>query len=324
PTAKGIGLRVVYSHIGNHPEDGFTPLETIQRLLVVIRRRSHSGFKEEAFELERRVHYQAPQSNVMYTSMLNSKSFKDKLPLNIDENPYFQRLGRYPTSVYVFDDPVLFLAGLKPSWEFSQQRLVIIMSEMAIRNFIYTEDDDHLAFLPKEPSPGFGSGSPSASVNTKLPKDVEEPEVQPAEITADSRESKSRPPVKRKLAAGSSSSRVVRAKTSISKDDAPILSISDEDEGKFLVHLVLSEGHLDNQMDLKLLDLHDRCYARHAMVDNAVNKRAREFLLVIKKMRGEADVIKAKETSCKEECEELRVKCEAAMAEFDLNPCRIL
>ncbi|GKC76945.1 hypothetical protein Tco_1127719, partial [Tanacetum coccineum] len=102
-----------------------------------------------------------------------------------------------------------------------------------------------------------------------------------------------------------------------SKDDAPILSIFDNDEGKFLVHLVLSEGidllihplsslyvllglfdcfelkdandchlkisaitlpawkgHLDNQMDLELLDLHDRYYARQAMVDNAVNKRA--------------------------------------------------
>ncbi|GKA13713.1 hypothetical protein Tco_0693359, partial [Tanacetum coccineum] len=51
-----------------------------------------------------------------------------------------------------------------------------------------------------------------------------------------------------------------------------------------------------------------------------VNKRAREFLQVIKTMSGEADVINARERSHKEECEELRVKCEAAMAEFDQNP----
>ncbi|GJW49518.1 hypothetical protein Tco_0090869 [Tanacetum coccineum] len=82
---------------------------------------------------------------------LNLKSFKDKLPLNIDENPYFQRLGRYPTSVLVFDDPILFLVGLKPSWEFDQQWPAIIVDskEMAFRNFIYTKDDDDLAFLPK-------------------------------------------------------------------------------------------------------------------------------------------------------------------------------
>ncbi|GKE95279.1 hypothetical protein Tco_1580134, partial [Tanacetum coccineum] len=124
---------------------------------------------------------------------LNLKSFKDKLPLNIDENPYFQRLGRYPTSVRVFDDPILFLAGLKPS------------------------------------------------LNTEPPKDVEGLKVQPAKFTADSGESpkagvfvvhpgsvaahikerkcktrggSSRPPVKRKLASESSSSRVVRAKNS--------------------------------------------------------------------------------------------------------------
>ncbi|GJX28242.1 hypothetical protein Tco_0236321, partial [Tanacetum coccineum] len=58
PTAKGVGLRVADSHTGNHPEDGFTPLETIQRLLVVIGRRLYSGFEGEAFELERRVRHQ--------------------------------------------------------------------------------------------------------------------------------------------------------------------------------------------------------------------------------------------------------------------------
>ncbi|GJS79642.1 hypothetical protein Tco_0729523 [Tanacetum coccineum] len=54
---------------------------------------------------------------------------------------------------------------------------VDLFREMAFRNFIYTEYDDDLAFLPKEPSPRFGTGSPSALVNTELPKDVEEPEA---------------------------------------------------------------------------------------------------------------------------------------------------
>ncbi|GKD40104.1 putative reverse transcriptase domain-containing protein [Tanacetum coccineum] len=58
PTAKGVRLRVADSYTGNHLEDGFTPLETIQRLLVVIGRRSHSGFEREAFDLERRVYHQ--------------------------------------------------------------------------------------------------------------------------------------------------------------------------------------------------------------------------------------------------------------------------
>ncbi|GKG18901.1 hypothetical protein Tco_0376000, partial [Tanacetum coccineum] len=52
------------------------------------------------------------------------------------------------------------------------------------------------------------------------------------------------------------------------------------------------------------------------VVDNVVNRRAHEFLHVIKKMRGESDVIKARERSRKE----LRVKCEASIAKFDQNP----
>ncbi|GJW80433.1 hypothetical protein Tco_0144408 [Tanacetum coccineum] len=222
----------------------------------------------------------------------------------------------------------------------STQTIFDAPPEMAFRNFIYTKDDNDLAFLPKEPSPGFGTGSPSTSVNTELLKDVEEPKVQPAELTADSWESpkagvfivhprsvasrikerkcktrggSSRPPIKRKLASRSSSSCVVHTKTFASKDDAPIPSIYDDDEGLpdcfelkdanayhlkiFAITPLAWKGHLDNQIDLELLDLHDRCYARQAMMDNAVNKRVGEFLQVIKKISGEADVNKARERS---------------------------
>ncbi|GJZ65812.1 hypothetical protein Tco_0622508 [Tanacetum coccineum] len=192
--------------------------------------------------------------------LLDLKSFKDKLPLNIEENPMFQLLGRYPMSVLVFLDPILFLVGLKPSWEHGQQRLAIMAGgkEMAFRNFIYAEDDEDLSFLPKEPSPGFGTGSPSVSVNTEPLKANEKLVIQPVEVTTYSRESpklevfvvhpgsvaaqikdkkcktrggSSRPPVKRKLAPGSSTSRATRAKNSSLKDDVPFLIVSDDDEG---------------------------------------------------------------------------------------------
>nr|GEX37512.1 hypothetical protein [Tanacetum cinerariifolium] len=102
---------------------------------------------------------------------------------------------------------------LAPSWEFGQQWHAIIVGgkEMDFRNFIYSEDDDDLAFLPKEPSQNL-----------------------------------------RKLAFGSSSSYAVRAKASASKDDAPILSISDNDERIFLVHLVLSKEFDQNPIGLVL------------------------------------------------------------------------
>ncbi|GKF11760.1 hypothetical protein Tco_0049686 [Tanacetum coccineum] len=60
PTAKGVGIRVVDSHIGNHPKDDFTPLKTIRRLCSVFGRRSHLGFKGETAKLKGRVRHQAP------------------------------------------------------------------------------------------------------------------------------------------------------------------------------------------------------------------------------------------------------------------------
>nr|GFC58626.1 hypothetical protein [Tanacetum cinerariifolium] len=72
-------------------------------------------------------------------------------------------------------------------------------------------------------------------------------------------------------------------------------------------------------MDVELLDLHDRCYARQVVVDNDVNMRSRELLEVIKKLRGEFNVIRNMERAREEECEGLRVKCEAAMTEFEKN-----
>ncbi|GJU32877.1 hypothetical protein Tco_1176466 [Tanacetum coccineum] len=73
-------------------------------------------------------------------------------------------------------------------------------------------------------------------------------------------------------------------------------------------------------MDVELLDLNDRCYARQAVVDNAVNRRSRELLEVIEKLRGECDVIKERERAQEEEYESLRVKCEVVMSDFEKNP----
>nr|GEW81031.1 retrovirus-related Pol polyprotein from transposon TNT 1-94 [Tanacetum cinerariifolium] len=242
---------------------------------------------------------------------LDSKSFKDKLPLNIKDNPMFQRLGRYPTSVRIFPDPIIILAVLKPSWEYGQQRPAIMADgkEMAFRNFIYIKDDEDLSFLPKEPSLGFGTGSPSISVNTKPLKANEELVIEPAEVTACSKEilkpelfvvypvsvaariknrkcktrgGSSRPPVKRKLAPGSSTSRATHAKTSSLKYDVPYLTVFDDEEGLLNIlelkdattcHLKISaltplawKDHLDNHIDVELLDLYDRCYTRQAML----------------------------------------------------------
>nr|GEV18693.1 hypothetical protein [Tanacetum cinerariifolium] len=150
-------------------------------------------------------------------------------------------------------------------------------------NFVYAKDEEDLSFLPKEPSPAFGNGSPSVSVNIEPLMIDEEPE------------GSSKPPVKRKLALGSSTACATCAKSSASKNDVYFLIISDEDEG------------------LELLDLHDCCYARQAFDDNVVNKRSCELVGVIEKLKDECDMIKERERAREEESKGLRAKCEDAM-----------
>ncbi|GKC88361.1 hypothetical protein Tco_1149010 [Tanacetum coccineum] len=186
---------------------------------------------------------------------------------------------------------------------------------MAFRNFIYTEYNKDLVFLPKEPSPGFGTGSPSVSVNTEPLKSNEEPEIQPAEVTVNSGGSPK--PELFIVHPGSVAARIKdrKYKTRGGSSKPHVLLVSDNDEGlpdvhklkdATACHLKISaitplawKNHLDNHMDLE---------------------RSRELLQVIEKLRGECDVMRSRKKAREEECEGLRVKCEDAMTEFEKNP----
>ncbi|GKD16756.1 hypothetical protein Tco_1205914 [Tanacetum coccineum] len=145
-------------------------------------------------------------------NMLDVKSFKDKLPPGIEQNPQFQRLGRYPVS-----------------------------AQMSFRNFIYTEEDEDLTFLPKDFSPDFNNGSPSVSINTKPIRTDEEPATEPAIEPVNKRVGTTADlggvpkEILLKLASGSSTSRTFRAKASAMKDDTPMLSISDDNEASLCI-----------------------------------------------------------------------------------------
>ncbi|GJS87746.1 hypothetical protein Tco_0770382 [Tanacetum coccineum] len=224
---------------------------------------------------------------------------------------------RHLTNIRVFLDPILFMVGLKPSWE----------HEMAFRNFMYDETNEDIYFLPKEPYPDFGTGSPSVSINTEPPISDAEPVVQLVENMADLGTLRS------------TSSHVIRAKTISSKDASTLLTISDDDEGLPNVlelqdanscHLKISaitppawKNHLDNHLDVELLDLHDQCYVRQAVMYNAVNKRSWELLKVIEQIRGGCDLMKERERARNEECDGLKAKCEATMTDFDNNPAMV-
>ncbi|GKF14932.1 hypothetical protein Tco_0056394, partial [Tanacetum coccineum] len=100
-----------------------------------------------------------PEKDVPNVLPKDKRSFKNKIPPSIHENPLYQRLGRHPVNVRTFPDLILFIAGLKSSWE----------HEMAFRNFMYAEDDEDLSFLPRESSLRFGTSSPFDLINNKPP-----------------------------------------------------------------------------------------------------------------------------------------------------------
>ncbi|GJZ83569.1 hypothetical protein Tco_0648742 [Tanacetum coccineum] len=229
-----------------------------------------------------------------------------------------------PFSIHVFPDPILFLDGLQSSWENGQQRPAILVcgKEMAFRNFVYVEDEKDLSFLPKEPSLAFGTSSLSIIGSVKTRGGSSRPLVK-RRLALGSLTS-------RATRAKTYASKDDISFLSISNEDEGKLpsfefvsivfaalgadrlfafllcfvGLSNVRELKDATtsHLNISaitppawKNHLDNHMDLELLDLHDRYYARQAFIDNAVNRRSRELLEVIEKLRGECDVIKERE-----------------------------
>ncbi|GJU11144.1 hypothetical protein Tco_1133540 [Tanacetum coccineum] len=259
------------------------------------------GWHERFFYVQDSIIHAKYSQLLFEQNKLDSKSFKDKLPLNIEENSMFKCLGRYPTSVRVFPDPILFLAGLKPSEE---------------------HDDENLSFFPKEPSSGFDIGSPSISINTKPLKADEELVNQHADVTADYKESPK--PKVFFVHPRSVDARIKDRKLSNDEKGLPdVLKLKDATACHLKIFAITPlawKNHLDNHIDVELLDLHDRCYARQVIVDNTVNRISRELLQVIGKLRCEFDVMKDRERAREKECEEQRAKYDAAMTEFKKNP----
>ncbi|GJW53746.1 hypothetical protein Tco_0097831 [Tanacetum coccineum] len=194
---------------------------------------------------------------------------------------------------------VILISCFIPSFSLIYDSLSLF-AEMAFRNLMYAETDEDLSFLRKEPSLDFGTGTPSVLINTEPPIGDAEPVVQLVENTVDSGESSRqgefvihlesvaarikdrkcktrggspRPYVKHKLAQGASSSCATCAKTTSSKDDSLMLTISDDDKGLpdvlevqnanachlkiFTITPPAWKNQLDNHLDVELLDMHD-------------------------------------------------------------------
>ncbi|GJZ94653.1 hypothetical protein Tco_0666856 [Tanacetum coccineum] len=81
---ENVGLRVADSHTGNHPEDDFTPLETIQISYSVIRERILLELEGETFEPERGVRYQQPTAFKSERPRIAKPWFASQVDVNND------------------------------------------------------------------------------------------------------------------------------------------------------------------------------------------------------------------------------------------------
>ncbi|GJZ52591.1 putative reverse transcriptase domain-containing protein [Tanacetum coccineum] len=204
-------------------------------------------------------------------------------------------------------------------------------SKMSYRNFICTEDDEDLIFLSKDFSPGFNTGSYSVSINTEPVRTDEEPAVEPTTKLATEL-------VNKRMGTTTNSGVSPKGDTFVVHVGSVAARIKERKSRRLFrvkrCHCLPSqdlchnssrlEGVLDNHPDVDLLDLHDRCYARQAVVDNAMNRRSCKLFTVIKNLRGKADIMRARKLTREEECEGLQAKCEAAMTDFDKKPAVLL
>ncbi|GJX14299.1 hypothetical protein Tco_0206057 [Tanacetum coccineum] len=97
---------------------------------------------------------------------LDKKSFKDKVPLHPEMDPLYDQIAMYPCIVQTFPNPILYLAGLKTTWEHSPKRHVIYHRghELDFKSFVLEGVDGEFNFLHAK-GVSEGQDSPSAKYN---------------------------------------------------------------------------------------------------------------------------------------------------------------
>ncbi|GKE29855.1 hypothetical protein Tco_1445239, partial [Tanacetum coccineum] len=149
----------------------------------------------------------------------------------------------------------------------------LMYQQMAFKKLLFTGDDEEMSFLPRDHSLGFEHRRFRGSP------------IREEMTTVASGSVAERMKNRRCMTKGS-------AKPPMKPESSAFLTISDDDE------------------EVELLDIHDRCYGRQAVVDNAVNQRAQELLRIVDQMKGECGVLREREKAVDKECEELKAKCE--------------
>ncbi|GJT26661.1 hypothetical protein Tco_0906936 [Tanacetum coccineum] len=352
PTAKGVGLRVADSHTGNHPEDDFMPLETIQRLCSVFGRRSHLGFEGETSEPKGR-----PPSRRGGLTKEQLTQFVQDFNIPRDVKTILPK-----KSQTIFDAPLGYVGLYSHHFSLSNLRLPIpsfirkVLNyfkvhisrfnplEIDFRSFMMQEIDGEFKFLP-EGCIDDNQGSPSSeSVNNEALVIDAKPltSLHPSNFVEDVADSDdasagdnknpllgtSLPPL---LEAAAQASKVAgKASDPLDVDsDADIHEFPSAKELKDSAdcHWVVAhvtppswKEHLRQISIKQLYDIHDRAYMRQVILDNVLNSRTRELISALHKATALYDVIRARKLEKDKAYSMLERKCNEALLDLNKNP----
>ncbi|GJY19300.1 hypothetical protein Tco_0390791 [Tanacetum coccineum] len=169
-TAKGMGLRVVDSHTVYGGEPSVDLLRAFLNLgpagnWLTLCNKGHfgipkaltkpithlEGWKGNFFFIENKLIPSEYLELLLEDNKLDKKSFKDIIPLQAREDPLYNQIATYPCNVWTFPDPILYLTGLKTSWEHSPKNPIIYHHgrEMDLRSFMMEGVDGEFNFIPE-------------------------------------------------------------------------------------------------------------------------------------------------------------------------------
>ncbi|GJU42608.1 putative RNA-directed DNA polymerase [Tanacetum coccineum] len=309
---RGVGLRVVNSHTGNHREDNFTALETIQKFLGIIGSRSLSSLEgrpssrirglESFFYIENRMVLSEYPELLLKDNKIDKKSFKDTIPHHVQTDPLYNLIATYLVHVRTFPDPILYLVGLKTSWEHSPKKPIIHYrgKEMDFKSFMMEGINGEFHFSPEGGVDNEEQDSPSMFAKNMTDSDNAPSKKDEVILTDHSVAEKAK---NQKVG---TSSKVAGKR----KQAAPESSDVDSDPD---IHGKSLSPHVS------YCELLQSCNT-FVVLDNVMNKRTRELMSTLTKAKAACDAIREMEKEKDKAYSELEAKCNDALQDLDKNP----
>ncbi|GKD96027.1 hypothetical protein Tco_1379924 [Tanacetum coccineum] len=291
-----ISETLMYQHVARHPAN----VQSFPDPILFL-----AGLKMSWKHTSKRLAIFVGENEMVFRNFMFSKDDKEMTFLPHEPSPGFDCGSPFSS---IKNEPTLLEGELLDSAN----------SEQLVDN---TTDSGCLS--DREEMPIIGSGNVAERINDRKCK------------TKGSK----KPFVKRKPVHVGSSSRSTHQKSSPAKaESSSFLTISNDEEGIccFLVSCsnsslylpllsyLVSQAflmHPNSAVDCHLMmsNVTLSAWKGHLMMSNVTNQRAQELLKVADQVKGECEVFKEREKARDKEYEELRLKCEAAMADFDNN-----